>query len=226
MTVTNILPILKNNPARSGKRFTFLSQHLATSMKRKHARFVSLLILPLFILLLNVRCQYDYASPLPGLIDIRLHTVSDAGRIPFTLLNNFVIKITQVNALRSDLAQAPVFGDVQALKRTTGIYNTLDAHAEDSSLVLGQALLPPGDYRGVLMLIQPGGSVVLDGYRIIPVITLPDFDPTLSFLKSFKISEQRTTRIVLTINLDSTLVKQSDTFLFKPYYYISSIQYR
>jgi hypothetical protein len=194
-------------------------------MKRIPPVFVSLSFVPLLAALLSVSCQYDYSSPLPGLIDIRLHTVSDTSRISFSHLNNFVLKITQVNALRTDLAQAPIYGDVQALKRTTGIYNTLDAHAEDSSLVVGQAYIPPGDYLGVLMLVQPGGSVILDGYRNILVNTLPTFDPTLSFLKPFKINEQRTTRIVLTINLDSSLVKQSDTFLFTPYYYISSIQY-
>jgi hypothetical protein len=75
------------------------------------------------------------------------------------------------------------------------------------------------------MLIQPGPSVILDGYRSIEVAPDPDFDPTLSFLKSFKIMEQKTTRIVLTINLDSTLVKRADSYLFKPYYYISSIHY-
>ncbi len=194
-------------------------------MKRKYVPFVSLFLLPISILLLNVRCQYNYSSPLPGLVDIRLHTISDSGRIAFSALNNFVLKITQVTALRSDYTQAQIYGDVHAIKSTTGIYNTLDLHAEDSSLVVGQADIPPGDYLGILMLIQPGPTVILDGYRNIPVRPLPDFDPTLSFIKSFKISEQKTTRIVLTINLDSSLVKQSDTFLFIPYYYISSIHY-
>jgi hypothetical protein len=194
-------------------------------MKRKYVPFVSFLFFPIAILLLNVRCQYDYSSPLPGLIDIRLHTISDSGRISFSALNNFVLKITQVTALRSDRFQAQVYGDVHAIKSTTGIYNTLDFHAEDSSLVVGQADIPPGDYLGVLMLIQPGPSVILDGYRNIPVTPVDGFDPTLSFLKPFKILEQKTTRIVLTINLDSSLVKRSDTFLFKPYYYISSIHY-
>jgi hypothetical protein len=194
-------------------------------MKRKYVPFVSLFLLPVSILLFNVRCQYNYSSPLPGLIDIRLHTVSDSGRIAFNALNNFVLKITQVTALRSDHEQAQVYGDVHAIKSTTGIYNTLDLHAEDSSLVVGQADIPPGDYLGVLMLIQPGPSVILDGYRNISVSTTSDFDPTLSFLKPFKINEQRTTRIVLTIDLDSSLVKRSDSFLFKPYYYISSIHY-
>jgi hypothetical protein len=198
-------------------------------MKRKSAPIVALFFVPLLILILNVRCQYDYASPLPGLLDIRLHTISDTSRISFGPQNNFVLKITQVNAVRSDQAQAAIFADIKAIKRTTGIYNTVDAHAEDSSLIIGQADLPPGNYLGILMLITPGGTCILDGYRNIQVILDTGFDPTLSFKRSFTISEQRTTRVVLTINLDSSLVKEAvgrppDTFLFKPYYYISSVQ--
>jgi len=192
-------------------------------MKRKNAPFVALLFLPLLVL--NVSCQYDYASPLPGVLDIRLHTISDSSRICFCPQNNFVLKITQVNVVRSDLAQAVVYGDIKAIKRTTGVYNTVDAHAQDSSLVIGQAALPPGDYLAILMLITPGSTAILDGYRNIPVNTLPTFDPVLTFPSIFKISEQRTTRVVLTINLDSSLVKQTDTFLFNPYYYISSVHY-
>src|ERR1051326_2493721 len=192
-----------------------MSHHPATSMKRKYVPFVSFILFPVSILLLSVSCQYDYSSPLPGLVDIRLHTISDSGRIAFRALKTFVLKITRATAFRHD----------HAVKNQTVIYNTLDFHAEDSSLVVGQADIPPGDYLGVLMLIQPGPSVILDGYRNISVSTLPDFDPTLSFIKSFKINEQKTTRIVLTINLDSSLVKRADTFLFKPYYYISSIHY-
>ena len=199
-------------------------------MKRKDAPFVALLFFPLLVLALNLHCQYDYSSPLPGLIDIRLHTISDSSRIAFGPQNIFVLKITEVNAQRSDLALARVYGDIKAIKRLTGIYNTLDARAEDSSLVIGQADLPPGDYIGILMIIAPGSTAILDGYRSITVETPPEFDPTLSFQRPFKISEQRTTRIVLTINLDSSLVKEAvgyppDTFLFTPSYYISSVQY-
>ncbi|HYQ86526.1 MAG TPA: hypothetical protein VES59_04720 [Bacteroidota bacterium] len=199
-------------------------------MKRKNAPFVALFFFPLLVLALNLHCQYDYSSPLPGLVDIRLHTISDSSRIAFSPQNIFVLKITQVSAVRSDLALATVYGDIKAIKRLTGVYNTLDAHAEDSSLVIGQADLPPGDYLGILMLIAPGGTAILDGYRNIRVVTPPGFDPTLQFQRSFKISEQRTTRIVLTINLDSSLVKEAvgydpDTFLFTPSYYISSVLY-
>ena len=198
-------------------------------MKRKDAPFVALFSL-LLLVALNVRCQYEYASPLPGVLDIRLHTISDTTRISFSPQNNFVLKITQVNALRDDLAQAEIYGDIKAIKRTTGYYNTVDAHAEDSSLVIGQADLPPGNYLGILMLITPVSPIVLDGYRNIQVIPQDGFDPTLVFARKFKISEQRTTRVVLTINLDSSLVKEAvgkppDSFLFKPYYYISSVQF-
>jgi len=48
-------------------------------MKRKNAPFVALFFFSLLILALNVRCQYDYASPLPGLIDIHSHPSTEPG---------------------------------------------------------------------------------------------------------------------------------------------------
>ena len=75
------------------------------------------------------------------------------------------------------------------------------------------------------MLIDPGTVLVLDGYRNIPVVKPPKFDATLKFLKPFHVTEQRTTRIVLTIDLDCSLVKGADEYHFNPCYYISSIQY-
>lgn len=178
-------------------------------------------------MLAGLRCgQYDYSSPTPGLIEIRLHSISDTTDLSYNPLNNFVLKITSVTALRTDLAQGPIFADLKAINRTTGVYNTLDVHAEDSSLVIGEAYLPPGDYLGVYMLIDPGGFVVLDGYRNIPVEKSDKFDATLKFFKPFHITEAHTTRIVLTIDLKLSLIKKSDSYFFDPHYYISSIQYQ
>jgi len=175
---------------------------------------------------LNVRCsQYDYSSPLPGLVDIRLHTISDTSKIAFSPLNNFVLKVVEVKAIRSDLATGLIYADLKALARTTGIYNTLDTRAEDSSMVIGQGYLPPGDYVAVLMIVEPGDFVVLDGYRNIRVNKPPKFDSALKFRQVFHVSEQRTTRIVLTIDLTQSLIQQTDSYLFNPLYYISSIQY-
>ena len=194
--------------------------------KRKIVGVVSFIMVVAGVAVLNLSCsQYDYSSPLPGLIDIRLRTISDTSKIAFSPLNNFVLKVVEVQTQRSDFAYARIFADLKALDRTTGIYNTLDVRARDSSLVIGQAYLPPGDYISVLLLIEPGAFVVLDGYRNIRVNTLRNFSSVLNFRQSFHINEGRTTRIVLTIDLSKSLVPQTDSYLFKPLYYISSIQY-
>jgi len=194
--------------------------------KRKITAVVSFLLISFLVALLNLSCsQYDYSSPLPGLIDIRLHTITDTEKVAFSPLNNFVLKVVQVQAIRSDGAYAQVFADLKALGRTTGVYNTLDLHAKDSSLVIGQGFLPPGDYVAVLMIVEPGDFVVLDGYRNIRVTTPPKFESALKFRQPFHVSEERTTRIVLTIDLSKSLIQQTDSYLFNPLYYISSILY-
>lgn len=170
--------------------------------------------------------QYEYSSPLPGIIDIRLRTKSN--EIAFTPLNNFILKVTSVEAVRNDGARAAVYEDTKAIGRTTNIYNVLDLRARDSSLTMGQAYLPPGDYIGINLLIQPGASVILDGYRNIPVDPPDDFSPLLTFRKEgggtlFHIEEGITTSIVVTLDLDSTLQKGANKYYFRPYYYVSSV---
>ena len=177
-----------------------------------------------FILSINSCSQYEYSSPLPGIIDVRLRTISDTSRISFSPLNNFVLKVTSLEGVRDDYARSPIYEDTKAIGRTANVYNTLDVRARDSSLIMGEGYLPPGNYVGVNLLIQPGGKVVLDGYRDID-IKLPDrFNALLTFRKPFQIRELETTSIVVTIDLDSSLVQGANVYYFKPYYYISSIQ--
>ena len=194
--------------------------------KRKSLRIVAFVLTVALFALLQMSCsQYNYSSPLPGIIDLRLHTVSDTTDVAFGPLNNFVLKVSQIQTTRSDGAYAVIYADLKATGRTTGIYNTLDYTARDSSMVLGEAYLPPGDYVGILMIIDPGSFMVLDGYRTIPVIRAPSLSSGLFFRKAFKIAEGRRTNIILTIDLQRSLTKLADQYLFDPLYYISSIQY-
>ncbi len=194
--------------------------------RRKAFSIVALCLFLAVPALLQLSCsQYDYTSPLPGVVSVRLHTISDTSRIAFSPLNNFVLKVTQIQAYRSDGAYAVIYADLKAIGRTTGVYNTLDVTARDSSMVLGETYLPPGDYTSILMLIEPGTAVVLDGYRNITVVRPPTLTSELSFRRPFKIIEGQRTNIVLTIDLDQSLTKLADQFLFNPVYYISSIQY-
>ncbi len=174
----------------------------------------------LLLVFLHVSCQYDYSSPLPGIIRVQLKTVSH--NIQFSPLNNFVLTITSVEAVRANQTRVKIFGDIQAISRTGSVYNTLDYRARDSSLVLGEGYAPPDDYVGINLQIAPGNQVVLDGYRFIPVDTT-GLNPILTFRKPFKVTETGSTHITLTIDLDSSLVQRTQDYFFNPLYYISSI---
>ena len=192
-------------------------------MKKIFVLITIQIVVFLTILAIN-GCQYEYSSPLPGTVEVYLRSVSN--NIQFSALNNFVLRVDEVEAVRSDNARAKIYEDAKAIQRTVNVYNTLDFRARDSSLIIGQQYLPPGNYVGVNLLITPGSRALLDGYRD-PAVVLPDrFDPTLQFRKAFEVQELRKTSIVLTIDLDSTLVQGVDQYYFKPYYYISSITIR
>lgn len=199
-------------------------------MKVHREKYPLLLLCTAVVLTFSWSCsQYDYTSPLPGILSVQLHTRSSD--IPFDPLNNFVLKVTSVQAVRNDYARADIYEDAKAIGRTTNVYNTLDFRARDSNLVMGQGYLPPGDYIAVNLLITPGTSVILDGYRNIPVVVDAKFDPLLSFQNTqnpgatlFHIDEGVTTQMVVTIDLDSTLLKGANVYYFRPYYYVSSIK--
>ena len=193
-------------------------------MKDTNRPFVigAMCVTVLILILGNVSCQYDYYSPQPGVLELHLKTVSND--IPFAPLNNFVLKVDKVAAIRSDNSQVIIYEDANAIGRSPNTYNTLDLQARDSSLVVGQGYIPPGDYSGVGITLLPGSQVTLDGYRFIDVVKSADYNSVLSFRQPFKIEENGIRQITLAINLDSSLVKGYRVYYFRPYYYISSIQ--
>jgi hypothetical protein len=151
-----------------------------------------------------------------------LHAVSN--NIAFTPLNNFILTVSAVYAVRSDGARLVVYQDVKAIDRTPSVYNTLDRQAEDSTLVMGSVFAPPGNYSGMNLLFEPGTQVIIDGYRIIPVSKPSDFNSSLVSNAQYTVRENDTTRIYMTINLDSALVRGADNFYFdQKYVYISSV---
>jgi len=194
------------------------------------AVFCSILGLLVF---LTLSCsQYDYTSPLPGIIEVRLHTIVDTNKISFSPLNNFTLYVSQMWAFRVDGGRGEIVADLKALTQSqnssqspTRPFNTLDYRAADSSLIMGETYLPPGNYKAILIQkAEPGKYVVLDGYRNIRIEN-DSIQQDLFFQRPFSISEGHHTKIVLTINLDSSLVRRADSFIFNPLYYISSIKY-
>jgi hypothetical protein len=182
-------------------------------------------LIPIVLAVANFGCQTEYASPLPGIVEVRLKTVSN--NIAFDPLNNFILTVTSVQTVRDDAARAEVYADLEAIDREDTKLNTLDERARDSTLIIGQTYMPPGSYQGIDILMEPSRTAILDGYRVITVEREPDFDPRLRFRSPFTISEWTTTTIVLEVDLDSTLLKKANTYMFHPLYRISSInQYR
>ncbi len=189
--------------------------------KISRAGVVLLLAMPLLSSMINLGCQTEYASPLPGIVEVRLKTIS--GNIKFDPLNNFILTVSSVEAIRNDDARAVVYGDLQAIDREDTKLNTLDVRARDSALIIGQTYVPPGSYKGIDLLLEPARQAILDGYRVITVERETDFDPRLRFRSPFSIKELTTTRIILEVNLDSTLLRKANTYQFRPFYSISSI---
>jgi hypothetical protein len=193
-------------------------------MKLQHVLLCNaVLILIAGFALTNLSCsQYDYASPQPGTIEVRLRTISK--NIDFSALNNFVLKVNSVTAVRTVGTQVEIFADDQAKGRQNPTsFNTLDPRSRDSALVIGQAFAPPGDYSAVQLSITPSSNIILNGYQIVTVKLPEGFSTSLNFEKSFSVREAAGTRIVLTIDLDSSLVKGAQVFYFRPEYFISSI---
>jgi hypothetical protein len=190
--------------------------------KLRYLAYVSYVIFIVIVALVNLNCQYDYYSPQPGVIEFHLRTVSTL--IEHSELNNFLLKINSVIAIRADGGQQVVYGDIKAIKSATQVVNTLDYGARDSTIVVGSSYAPPAQYVGVLVRLQSGAEIILRGYQVIDVETPESFNGYLSFQSSFPVTESKKTVVVLTIDLDKSLIKGAFTYTFSPVYYISSYQ--
>lgn len=182
-----------------------------------------LILCLLSIILLVAGCeQYQYASPSPGTLEVRLRTKSE--NVPYNSLNLFIMELTDLRAVRADSAKLEVYQDLMSINRSSPTdFNAFDSSAYDSEMVLGEAYAPPGNYVGLDLIAQPVGQVVLDGYRYIPVDVAPDFQ-TLALLRSpFKVNQSGTTIITVTFEVDSSLTKGAESFHYNPDFYISSI---
>jgi hypothetical protein len=184
-------------------------------------RLTLLLTIPLLLSVFNLGCEPEYASPLPGIVEVRLKTIST--NINFDPLNNFILTVSSVEAIRNDDVRVVIYGDLEAIERKPTKLNTLDVRARDSLMIIGLTYVPPGSYKGIDLLLEPARETILDGYRVITVERLPDFDPRLRFRSPYTVAELATTRITLEVNLDSTLQRRANTYRFTPFYSISSI---
>jgi hypothetical protein len=190
--------------------------------KMRYLAYVSYVIIIILVALANLNCQYDYNSPQPGVIEVHFRTISTL--IGHSALNNFLLNINTVNAIRADGGKLVVYQDIKAIGVSTQVINALDYGARDSTIVIGSTYAPPGQYVGMLVLLNPGSQIILRGYQVINVDTPDGFDGVLSFHLPYPVSESRKTIVTLTLDLDKSLVKGAFTYTFSPVYYISSYQ--
>ncbi len=183
--------------------------------------------------------QYDYVSPTPGILEIRLRTKnSRQDFIPFGT-STFIFNLKSLDAIRDNGARLDVLPDLNTIRRSNDgdNFNTLDTLARDSVLVLGKVYAPPGKYVGIDIVAEllHGFSVVqiagVAGRFIpIPVIEPVPPPPALNQLPrsgqtlSFTVNEGKVTRVNVMIDLDQTLLRRTEYFEGDLQFYVSSIQ--
>ena len=190
--------------------------------KMRYLAYVSYVFFIIIVALVNLNCQYDYSSPQPGIIEVHFRTISTL--IGHSELNNFLLKINSVTAIRADGGKQTVYEDIKAIDASTRIVNALDYGARDSTVVIGSAFAPPAQYVGVKVIFRTSQEIILHGYQVIQVEQAENFDGSLFFQLPYPVSESRKTIVVLTLDLDKSLLKGAFTYTFSPVYYISSYQ--
>ncbi len=168
--------------------------------------------------------DYEYSSPLPGILEVRLRVKNErTAIIPFSEFNMFNIIIEDFVAQRDDGAFLVLLSDLRAIRRKKGgdTLNCLSLAARDSQLILGQAYAPPGTYT---VLFSERSTPVthdttlyrFDGveYQTIPV---RDYAPPSRFVMMvqhppIEVKEGKTTVVTLTLDLDASMIRRSEWF--------------
>lgn len=205
------------------------------------------LVVKLFALALvasGLSCeQYEYTSPLPGILEIRLRAKnSRTDFMPFGAGSSFFINLKSLEAIRDDNSRLTVLPDLNAIRRDDDgdVFNTLDTLARDSVLLLGRTYAPPATYHGIDLTTTPetlpgfGMSVVVfDEFGIPRIFPVVQPLPVPSALKQlprpgeslrFTVNEGRRTVVNVLIDLDSTLIRRVESFDCDLQFYVSSIQ--
>jgi hypothetical protein len=210
------------------------------TMNRKIVNDVSVFTLALALVFSVMSCgQYDYSSPNPGILEIHLKTKnSRTDFLPFSDRSFFLFNLKSLEAFTVSGGRLPVLPDLNAIRRSTDgdFFNTLDTLARDSSLILGKVYAPPGTYNRIEMV----ASIISPSFVVVPNVgtltrqieveqplPLPDALKTLpraGGTMSFTVAEGRVTRVNVMIDLDTTLVRQTESYLGQLQFYVSSIQ--
>jgi hypothetical protein len=185
------------------------------------------------VMIAGIACnQYEYASPSPGILDVRLRVINTRTDIvPFDSTSSFLLIMRTLVATQPGDIEMEIFGELNAIRRPSNgeLYNCLLREARDSVLILGRSYAPPGSFTGLEMTVTPFQSLTVFRNNI-PVfieVRMPlPAPPALQRLEplNIEIQEGRTTRVTVTFDLDQSLVRRTEWFEYHPVFYVSSIQ--
>ncbi|MFN0157357.1 MAG: hypothetical protein ACKVRP_04705 [Bacteroidota bacterium] len=185
--------------------------------------------------------QYEYDSPLPGIIEVRLAVKNErTSLLPFSAINPvtgaqniFMLVLDDLEVLQPGNIRLPVYSSLAAIRRPDegDFFNSLDVAARDSNLVLGVAYAPPGTFSRVNVRVAPQPVILISyGFYEAPIFVEPRLPiqdlqslPETGEL-SIPVTEGRVTRITVTFDMDRSLIQLAETFEYVPYYYISSVE--
>lgn len=210
-------------------------------MVRMRYFFTAILVKPFVVVVLGISflscSEYEYSSPLPGILEVRLRVKNDRTTIiPFSDFNRFNIIVKDFVAQRDDGAFLVLLSDLHAIrrKRDGDSLNCLSLAARDSQLVLGVTYAPPGVYT---TLVSERSTPIthdpflfrFDGlsFQVIEVRdnTIPSRFTMMANSPPIEVKEGKTTLVVLTLDLDASMLRQSEWFDWvAPMVYVSSIQ--
>jgi len=207
------------------------------------------LLIALLLSLVTLSCdQYEYASPVPGILEIRLNVKNNRpSLLPVSNLNDFSFILKELEATQSGDIKLPVLPDIYAIRRNPDgdRFNCLDPLGSDSALVLGASYAPPQLFTGLEMFTEfapsqnqfggqsyPYAVTIQTGFfpSVIevrqPVPPPPAFRalPRAGETLNIQVNEGRLTRVTVTLDLDSTLTRRTEFFLGDLYFYVSSVQ--
>jgi hypothetical protein len=192
----------------------------------------------LFCSLIVLSCeQYEYTSPEPGIVEIRLKTVNNRqDLLPFSSFDSIaypfasmVMSLNDLVAIQPNDVRLTVFSDLHAIRRNPDgdFFDTLSPFARDSIFILGQAYAPPQTFTGLdLNVTAPFGVQIFYGAysSFIIVDAVRPYIALQQLTHSIPVESGRTTRVTVAFDMDASLIQLTESFLYLPVFYVSSVE--
>ncbi len=182
--------------------------------------------------------QYEYASPTPGILEVRFAVKNgvNANYIPFSAFdtstgtqNRLAMIMNRLDVRQSGNVKQEIYASLSAIRRNPDgdFFNCLDVAARDSNLFLGIAYVPPGTYSELVVSASLIGPIVIFNpwaVNEIPINPLPPYVGSFTIPINATVQESRTTVVVVTLDLDQSLIQRAEDYDYRIVYYASSVQ--